>query len=382
MWDVFYGRQHYRPDMLNLVLFPSEDCNFRCVYCAQPFRQGVMEPHVRAAICKYVESKAPKLTLLGVDWFGGEPLLGYEVIAELAPFFQQIAARHEINYNTRITTNAYLLTPERARAMIGWGLHSFQITVDGLAKDHNRSRPLVDGGPTFERIMDNLTAMHEISEPFEVRLRVNVSQDNADTLDGYFEMVNGRLGHDPRFKIAFNVVGRWGSANDDQLHLVDKDTVGCRIGLRQRAQGAGLPIEYSMETIRGSMRCFSTTVGGMIVGVDGRFLKCTNHGAFPEALNHIGRLLDDGTLEISESVNLRWIAPYYQYDQRCRNCFYLPACEGGLICPARRVRGMEPECPEEKKHIRSVLLQYWRERTAAGGNSTVRLSMVQSPQLA
>jgi uncharacterized protein len=36
-WDVRYSLQQFRPDLLELILLSSEECNFRCIYCSQSF---------------------------------------------------------------------------------------------------------------------------------------------------------------------------------------------------------------------------------------------------------------------------------------------------------------------------------------------------------
>ena len=84
-WDISFAQFHYRTDALRLVLFASEDCNFRCIYCSQPFRFGSMLPSVRTGIRKFVEQKLAKLRYLSISWFGGDALAetsdhGYPVL--------------------------------------------------------------------------------------------------------------------------------------------------------------------------------------------------------------------------------------------------------------------------------------------------------------
>ncbi|MEM8933961.1 MAG: radical SAM/SPASM domain-containing protein, partial [Acidobacteriota bacterium] len=86
-FQLAFGRQHYRPDHLELILLASEDCNFRCTYCYEDFRRGTMRPDVRASVRRLVERKLNGLRSLKISWFGGEPLYGLAAIDELAPFF-------------------------------------------------------------------------------------------------------------------------------------------------------------------------------------------------------------------------------------------------------------------------------------------------------
>jgi uncharacterized protein len=374
MWDVKYAAEHYRNDRLMLTLLSSEDCNFRCVYCSQPFARGTMLPAVREGIRKYVEARITKLGFLLISWFGGEPLLGYEAIEELAPFLKEITAANDVSYASHITTNGYLLSPDRARSLLKWGVLVFQITVDGLPEDHDRKRPLRDGGPTFHQIMNNLEAMRQFDAPFKVRLRVNFDRDNVDRLDPFFKVVRDRLRGDPRFRIAFNAVGRWGGPNDRGISVLTHEALQHQARLREQARCLGLPLESPMTYAKsGMVICQATLLGGLIVGADGRLMKCTNHGVLPAEINVVGKILSDGSVNIHGSKNLKWILPYYNHDPKCKKCFYLPVCRGGIICPFARVQGIAPECPQERMHIRSLLLEYWHYRQAEDGGKVVRV---------
>ncbi len=363
-WDISFAQFHYRTDALRLVLFASEDCNFRCIYCSQPFRFGSMLPSVRTGIRKFVEQKLAKLRYLSISWFGGEPLLGYEAISDLAPYFAYGAKKHAVRYRADMTTNGYLLTPERTRELLAWDIKEFQITVDGLRDQHDVKRPLKDGGPTFDRIMENLKGMHALRDDFEVRLRVNFDRDNIERLPEYFRFLKEVLSADPRFKIGFNAVGQWGGPNDSKLKVLTSSVYCQQHELRAEAQQVGLPSESLKRFFLrpGAQICHGTLLGGLNIGADGRLFKCTNHGGMGDDPNVIGRICESGAVEIDTSRQIRWIAPYYRSDTQCCNCFYLPICQGGDICVAARVKGVRPSCPQEKLQIRRVLLDYWEER--------------------
>ncbi len=170
--------QQFRTDTLQLFLLSAEECNFRCVYCSQQFKRGLMAPDIRHGVRSLVEARIGKLGSLDISWFGGEPMLGFEVIEDLAPYLQDLARRHGVAFSSHITTNGYLLTPARSAQMVEWGISSYQITVDGDAAEHDRHRPLREGGATFQTILENVLAMRELPGPFLVRLRVNFDHSN------------------------------------------------------------------------------------------------------------------------------------------------------------------------------------------------------------
>ncbi len=377
IWDVAYAARHYRNDSLSLIVLPSEECNFRCTYCSQLFERGTMAPHIRAAFRRFISAQVPKLRSLWIGWFGGEPLLGYDAIQELAPFIQDEARDHQVCYASHITTNGYLLTPERVHNLLKWGILDYQVTLDGLPEVHDTTRPLKEGGPTFARIMANLVGMRQCSERFKMRVRINFDRDNMSSLERFFDFLRDQLGSDRRFLIAFNPVSKWGGDNDDRLNVFTDEVLACQAILRDQARRASLPIESAMCRAKaGNFLCHATLAGGFVIGADGRLMKCTNFGVMPKEINVIGQLLDDGTVDLDRTRNLRWIVPFYNYDSKCKKCFYLPVCRGGIICPAARVKGFQPVCPQERLHIRSLLLEYWKERLATDGGKQLRVHAI------
>lgn len=126
-----FGKDHYTKDRLQLFLLASEDCNFRCTYCYEKFARGTMEPGVRTGIKRYLAKQVPRLKTFNLEWFGGEPLYGMEVVAEIAPVALELAKKHSVDFSSKMTTNGYLLTPEIVDRLFAWQILKYQITLDG-----------------------------------------------------------------------------------------------------------------------------------------------------------------------------------------------------------------------------------------------------------
>jgi len=363
--DVRYSRYQFRTDMLELILLPSEECNFRCVYCSQEFKRDNMLPEVREGVRNLVLQRISKLKGLNISWFGGEPMLGYDdVIADLAPFFKRITAEHDVHYFSSMTTNGYLVTPERAAKMLEWGIRHYQITVDGTAGDHDQHRPLADGGPTFQVIMNNLIALKENPESFKVTVRVNFDQTNVRRFGPLFEHLHESLKGDSRFEMDFHPVGKWGGPNDDDLEICGFKEVGrLHKELRQEARSHGLgtmKVSQMLEPDPGSV-CYAARPYNFIVGTDGKLMKCTQVLDTLDS-NVIGRICRDGELEIESDLLNGWVQPYYHSDTMCNKCFFVPVCQGA-VCPLVRVRDNVRPCPPYKTEIASTLLDLWEEES-------------------
>jgi uncharacterized protein len=355
-WDVRYGLWQFRQDRLELILLSSEDCNFRCIYCSQQFKRGSMQRSVRTGVRNLVESRLRYLNSLAISWFGGEPLLGYDAIEELSPYFQKVAVSHSLEYHAGITSNGYLLTPERSRNLVSWGVSYFQITLDGKAIDHDSHRPLTEGGNTFDVITSNLRAMKLIDQNFEAVIRCNFDHTNFNSILELIDNLKDLAAGDPRFVLRFHPIGKWGGPNDDQL-----DVCGVRESSRQLVQLNTAAISAGIRT--GSMQggltpgpgsaCYAARPYSLIIGADGKVMKCTVVLDTDER-NVVGRISEDGGIDFDEDRFALWTRPYYKTDTMCNKCFFVPVCQG-TICPLPRITVGERPCPSQKLEIQQTL---------------------------
>jgi len=332
-----FGQQHYRTDVLELILLASEDCNFRCTYCYEDFNRGTMEPWVRQAVKKLVAQRAPTLRRLQVRWFGGEPLYGFPAIEELAPYFADLAERHPLRYGASMTTNGYLLTPEVAGKLLRWGVKAYQITLDGPAETHDRSRPRRDGGGSFDVILDNLRALRRRDEPFLVDLRLNFDRSNHTRMPELLRRIEEDFGSDPRFRLRFSPVGRWGGSNDDQLDVCGTEE-GAHIAqdLKDEAERRGLKLADDPRVVPtlGGKVCYAARPYNFIVGAGGDLMKCTVD-LDKKDRNIVGRLTPEGGMRLDPDRFGLWTEPVFENDRKCQKCVVLPVCQG-MHCPQIR----------------------------------------------
>lgn len=381
-WDVRYGLYQYRQDRMELILLASEDCNFRCIYCSQQFKRGSMLPAVRTGVKNLVASRIRNIRSLNVSWFGGEPLLGYDAIEEIAPHCQALAKQYEINYTASITTNGYLLDPKRSRELLKWKVWSYQITVDGTALEHDAHRPLEDGGRTFDQIIDNIVAMKQYDEPFKMAIRFNFDNQNINRVKPLLELLRERLGDDPRYSMRFRPVGQWGGPNDDQLEVCSEKEISRHLlQLTDQARNAGL---HSEDLCRGlepgpDTVCYAARPYNLIIGADGKIMKCTV-ALDTEASNVVGQLSETGEVALDEDRFALWVKPYYRHDTMCSKCFFVPVCQG-VICPLPRITSGERPCPTPKVEIQQTLKDIRKERERVSAPHLLRVPIAKTKEL-
>lgn len=356
--QLAFGQQHYRTDILELILLASEDCNFRCTYCYEEFARGTMQPWVRDAIKKLLERRIKTLKTLRLSWFGGEPLYGFQAIEDLAPFAFQLARDNDVALKSNMTTNGYLLTPEIADKLLSWGVNAYKITVDGRPEDHNCSRPTRDGRDTFWTIFENLKSLRQRPDDFSVELRTNFDRQNHQHIGGFLDLVQRELGGDSRFRLSFNAVGRWGGKNDENLDVCGTDeAVQVQFDLRREAMKRGLNIGKGLKEISGvgTTACYAARPYNFIIGASGKLMKCTISLDNQDA-NVLGRISPDGQLEIDKNKLALWTEPAFESDNRCKKCVVLPACLG-IYCPLVRMEKNRSPCMSVRLHLKEALLE-------------------------
>ena len=180
-WD----REDNDPTTFSLTVNPTLDCNMRCWYCYERHHTDrTMSAEVAASVFKFVERKLaePELKHFNLSFFGGEPLVEFQsVVRPLVDHACAVADRLSKEVSLSFTTNGYLLTPDVLQYLADTGRHvSFQITLDGNQRLHDRTRHLADGSSSYARILDNCHSL--LAQPrTSLTLRCNYTQMNAAT---------------------------------------------------------------------------------------------------------------------------------------------------------------------------------------------------------
>lgn len=360
-----FGEQHYRTDRMELILLASEDCNFRCTYCYEDFARGTMRPEVRQGVKRLVESRIKRLRVLDIRWFGGEPLYGWEALSDLAPFLSDIAEKNDVRYVGSMTTNGYLLTPDILDKLLAWKTNVFQITLDGMPEDHDCNRPTRDGQGSFATIFENITAMARRPEDFRVTLRINFDKKNRARLGDLIALLEKTLGRDHRFRIGPHSVDRWGGENDAELAVCgEKEREDVLRELKDAAFQAGMQVPTLKEVnYVGAQVCYAARPFNLIVGADGKIMKCTIQ-LDKDDRNVVGHLGEDGRLTMNDDRMALWTEPSFQHDHQCQKCVVLPSCQG-ISCPLPRITSGERPCITTRTQHKEELFDLLRYPTRA-----------------
>ncbi len=356
-----------RPDYLHLILMPSEECNFRCTYCYETFPRGRMHDEIVEGVKNLIQSRIQKLTKLAISWFGGEPLSEPDILLEITDSFLPQIEKFDIEYQSIVTTNGYHLTAELCEQLVSRGIRTFNITLDGLQKDHDSTRILRGGAGTFDTIFTNLRALKQTSLPFKINIRNNFHP--TTDIDQFLAALSQEFAGDPRFHVYFRPVGKWGGSNDDHLTVcTERDARKTMFEADKKAIEHGLPVVTLNEFLQpfGAV-CYAAKPYSFVIGSDGTVYKCTV--AFDSDFNRVGRLYADGYLELDYDKLALWVmGGGADEDSICQRCFFRPSCHG-MACPLVRIESGKRPCPHEKTGIKEVLRVLWEQHKRFPGKN-------------
>lgn len=340
---------------LHLIVMPTEQCNFRCVYCYESFKRGGMTPEVETGIVNLVKRTDP-LERLTLSWFGGEPLLEREIVLRLTETLAAHSATKDIDFMCSATTNGFFLEPDYADQVIPAGLRTFQITLDGVQEDHDQRRKAADGGPTFDRIWQNLLYLHESDLDFWVSLRHNFDPANHANLDAFLDLLQPVLGSDERFALELQPIGRWGGPNDGGIAVCEgRQIIDTLFAAKRKAVMLGFKDSIALRLMQpnGSV-CYAADPRSFVIGPDGQLYKCTVELDYHDR-NMVGRLLPDGTLDVDWSKLALWTeTDGLDPGTKCAPCYFRGACHGA-VCPKEWLDQSDVGCPPVKHAIKDQL---------------------------
>ncbi|MBP1688389.1 MAG: aldolase-type tim barrel [Deltaproteobacteria bacterium] len=139
---------------MELMLVLTHACNLACDYCYAGPKDGRAMPEAvaRRGIAWVFDHCGGRL-LLG--WFGGEPLLRWDLLTALHGHAAGEARSRRIPLSGTLTTNATLLTADRMAWLADHGI-TVAVSIDGDAETHDRLRPLASGGSSFSAVRAGL----------------------------------------------------------------------------------------------------------------------------------------------------------------------------------------------------------------------------------
>jgi len=336
----------------SLTIVTSLGCNFDCPYCFEAKVPSILDDETEALLLEVLDEQLPTLSRFHVTWYGGEPLLARDRLYRLSEAFLARTAAVGVEYSASIITNGYLLTADTAARLASYGVRDAQITLDGPPETHDRMRPLQNGRPTFDVILDNIEQSADIL-PIEVR--VNLDTSNAGEAEALLDLLvarglAGRITVYPGQIVALDEGAGAPSETYAPACFGVAEFARIERAFLARAHELGLAPAGLPQPV--GSPCTAVRANELVVGSRGELYKCWDSvGNAREVIGHLRSWRDP-----NDRV-LKWLRYDPFSDEGCRSCVALPGCMGGCAHHAMLDRAGDSKC--------STFRTTYREQVAA-----------------
>ncbi|MBQ9966181.1 MAG: thioether cross-link-forming SCIFF peptide maturase [Clostridia bacterium] len=177
-----------------LCLHVAHTCNLNCEYCfaSQGKYHGeraVMSFEVgKRAIDFLVENSGTRRNL-EVDFFGGEPLMNWQVCKDIVAYARSIEKEKGKNFRFTLTTNGMLVDDE-VIDFANREMHNVVLSLDGRQHIHDRLRRDYAGKGSYETIVPKFKKFVEARGGKDYYMRGTFTHNNVDFTEDIFHMAD------------------------------------------------------------------------------------------------------------------------------------------------------------------------------------------------
>ena len=167
-----------------LCLHIAHDCNLRCSYCFAGTgeymgHRSLMSLEVGKKAVDFLIENSGNRRNLEVDFFGGEPLMNFDVVKGIVEYAREKEKESNKNFRFTITTNGILLDEEK-RAYINENMHNVVLSLDGRKEINDEVRKRIDGKGSYDRILPLIKNMVDERGEKDYYVRGTFTRKNLD----------------------------------------------------------------------------------------------------------------------------------------------------------------------------------------------------------
>jgi len=327
-----------------LCLHVAHTCNLNCAYCfaSQGKYHGdraVMSFETGKRALDFLMENSGSRRNLEVDFFGGEPLMNFQVVKDLVAYARSVEKEKGKNFRFTLTTNGILVDDD----VIQWANQecaNVVLSLDGRKEVHDRYRVDYAGNGSWEKIVPKFQKFVEAREGKNYYMRGTFTHENPDFLEDIKTML--RLGFS---ELSMEPVV---CAADDPSRLTEEDLTVvmdqyeklAEMMLDRDAEGKPFTFYHYMIDLTGGP-CIYKRISGCGSGTEymavtpwGDLYPC--HQFVGEETFRLGNIWDGVT---NHAVQAEFAACNVYAHPECRDCWARLYCSGGCAANAYHATG-------------------------------------------
>ncbi len=167
-----------------LCLHVAHDCNLRCKYCfaSQGDFQGqrsLMNLETGKRALDFLVESSGNRYHLEVDFFGGEPLMNFEIVKELVAYGRSLEEKHHKKFRFTLTTNGVLLDDDNI-PFINEEMDNVVLSLDGRRDINDEMRPTTNQKGSYDLIVPKFKKLIEGRGDKDYYIRGTFTNHNLD----------------------------------------------------------------------------------------------------------------------------------------------------------------------------------------------------------
>jgi len=167
-----------------MCLHVAHDCNLKCNYCfaSQGNFKGertLMSLEVGKRALEFLAKNSGSRRNLEVDFFGGEPLMNFQLVKDLVDYGRQLEKEYNKNFRFTITTNGILLDDEKID-YINENMENIVLSLDGRKEVNDNMRKTINGEGSYDIILPKFKKMVEKRGDKDYYIRGTFTSKNTD----------------------------------------------------------------------------------------------------------------------------------------------------------------------------------------------------------
>ena len=174
-----------RPTVVKaLCLHIAHDCNLACQYCFAEEgeyhgRRALMSFEVGKKALDFLIANSGNRRNLEVDFFGGEPLMNWQVVKDLVAYGREQEKLHDKKFRFTLTTNGVLLNDE-VMEFCNREMGNVVLSIDGRKEVHDKMRPFRKGAGSYDLIVPKFQKFAESRNQEKYYVRGTYTHFNTD----------------------------------------------------------------------------------------------------------------------------------------------------------------------------------------------------------
>lgn len=349
-----------------LCLHVAHTCNLNCSYCfaSQGKYHGeraVMSFEVGKQALDFLIANSGTRRNLEVDFFGGEPLMNWDVVKELVAYARTQEKIHNKNFRFTLTTNGMLIDDEVIE-FANKEMSNVVLSLDGRKEIHDLTRVDYAGNGSYDRIVPKFKKLVDARGGKGYYMRGTFTHANPDFTKDVFHMADlgfTELSMEP-------VVG----TPDDPAILTPEDIeivkeqyeILAKEMIKREKEGRGFTFYHYMIDLTGGP-CVYKRISGCGSGTE--YMAVTPWGDLYPCHQFVGeeeyKLGDVWNGVTNNQVRSEFRSCNAYSREECKDCWAKLYCSGGCAANAYHasgsIRGIyEPGCELFRKRMECAIM--------------------------